>query len=157
MLGIGGLEAGLPLWRPVFDPITICVEKVVLKNIFHIIRGCIQKFPDWVDNEINNNKRSLRRNTKGYGGKSHKSDSQNSDTTAPSGRELYHLQFSLQAVSPETFEYTLVFLFHLPILSIYLSFGSDVCDRPDQPAWYSNLSPQGFDRTQLKGVNFYFL
>jgi hypothetical protein len=26
----------------------------------------------------------------------------------PSGRELYHLQFSLQAVSPETFVYTLV-------------------------------------------------
>jgi len=31
---------------------------------------------------------------------------QNSDTTARSGRELYHLQFSLQA-SPETFRYTL--------------------------------------------------
>jgi hypothetical protein len=28
--------------------------------------------------------------------------------TAPSGRELYHLQFSLQAVSPETFGYALV-------------------------------------------------
>jgi hypothetical protein len=25
-----------------------------------------------------------------------------------SGRELYHLQFSLQAVSPETFSYTLI-------------------------------------------------
>jgi hypothetical protein len=34
-------------------------------------------------------------------------DSQNSDTTAPSGRELYHLQFSLQEASPETFGYTL--------------------------------------------------
>jgi hypothetical protein len=34
---------------------------------------------------------------------------QNSDTTAPSGTELYHLQFSLQAASPETFEYTLVY------------------------------------------------
>jgi hypothetical protein len=31
-----------------------------------------------------------------------------SDTTAPNGRELYHLQFSLQAASPETFGYTLV-------------------------------------------------
>jgi hypothetical protein len=31
-----------------------------------------QKFPDWVDNEINNkNKHSLRRNTKGYDGKTH--------------------------------------------------------------------------------------
>jgi len=33
---------------------------------------------------------------------------QNSDTNAPSGRELYHLQFSLQAASPETFGYILV-------------------------------------------------
>jgi hypothetical protein len=32
--------------------------------------GYIQKFPDWVDNEINN-KNSLRSNTKGYGGKTH--------------------------------------------------------------------------------------
>jgi hypothetical protein len=36
------------------------------------IPGCIQKFPDWVDNEINNNnKHSLRSNIKGYGGKTH--------------------------------------------------------------------------------------
>jgi hypothetical protein len=34
---------------------------------------------------------------------------QNSDTAAPSGRELYHLQFSLQKASPETFGYTLVY------------------------------------------------
>jgi hypothetical protein len=33
---------------------------------------------------------------------------QNSDTTAPSGIELYHVQFSLQAASPETFGYTLL-------------------------------------------------
>jgi hypothetical protein len=38
-----------------------------------IIRGCIQKLPDWVDNEIYayNNKHSLRSNTKGYSGKIH--------------------------------------------------------------------------------------
>jgi hypothetical protein len=46
------------------------------------IRGYIQKFPDWVNNEINDdddddnnnnnsNKHSLRSNTKGYGGKIH--------------------------------------------------------------------------------------
>jgi hypothetical protein len=37
------------------------------------VRRCIQKFTDWVDNETNNNnsKRSLRSNTKGYGGKTH--------------------------------------------------------------------------------------
>jgi hypothetical protein len=35
------------------------------------MRGCIQNFPDWVDNETNanNNKHSLRSNAKGYGGK----------------------------------------------------------------------------------------
>jgi hypothetical protein len=37
------------------------------------IRGCNQKFPDWVDNEIYayNNKHSLRSNTKSYGDKTH--------------------------------------------------------------------------------------
>jgi hypothetical protein len=37
------------------------------------IWGYIQKFPDWVNNEIYayNNKNSLRSNTKGYGGKTH--------------------------------------------------------------------------------------
>jgi hypothetical protein len=36
------------------------------------VRECIQKFPDWIDNETNNNnKHSLRNNTKGYGGKAH--------------------------------------------------------------------------------------
>jgi hypothetical protein len=39
------------------------------------IWACIQKFPDWVDNEINNNKHSLRSDTKGYGGKTHWTDS----------------------------------------------------------------------------------
>jgi hypothetical protein len=38
------------------------------------VQGCTQKFLVWVDNEINNknnNKHSLRSNTKGYGGKIH--------------------------------------------------------------------------------------
>jgi hypothetical protein len=38
-------------------------------STLNTIRGYIQKFPDWVDKEVNNNKHSLRRNTKGYGGK----------------------------------------------------------------------------------------
>jgi hypothetical protein len=46
-------------------------------------------------------------------------DSQNSDTTAPNGRALYHLQFSLQAASPKTFGYTLM-CFH----SVFVLFGS---------------------------------
>jgi hypothetical protein len=61
-------------------------------------------------NEINNNKHSLRSNTKSYDGKTHYNDSQNSNTTAPYGRELYHLQISLQAASPETFGCTVVYL-----------------------------------------------
>jgi hypothetical protein len=80
-------------------------------NIFSKnIRECTQKFPDWVDNEIyaHNNKHALRSNTEGYGGKTHYTDSQNDDSTAPSVRELYHLQFSLQAASPVTSGYTLV-------------------------------------------------
>jgi len=51
---------------------------------------------------------SLRSNTKCYGGKTQSTDSQNSDTTTPSGIDLYHLQFSLQAANPESFEYSLV-------------------------------------------------
>jgi hypothetical protein len=37
------------------------------------VRGCIQKFPDRVDNEINNNKNkhTLRSKTKSYDGKTH--------------------------------------------------------------------------------------
>jgi len=63
-------------------------------------------------NEIkNNNKHWLRSSTKGYCDKTHWTDSQNSDTTAPSGRELYHLNFPLQAASPENFGYTLVYPF----------------------------------------------
>jgi hypothetical protein len=58
-------------------------------------------------NEVNNkNKHSLRSNIKSYGGKNHWTESQNGDTIALSGRELYHLQFSLQAASPATFGYT---------------------------------------------------
>jgi hypothetical protein len=53
-------------------------------------------------------------NTKGYGGKTHYTDPQNSDTTTLSGRELYHLQFSRQAASTETFGYTLVLQRHEP-------------------------------------------
>jgi hypothetical protein len=57
-------------------------------------------------NEINNNnKHWSRSNTKGYDGKTHYTDSQNSDTTASSGKELYHSQFSRQAASSETFAY----------------------------------------------------
>jgi hypothetical protein len=81
-----------------------------MEPILHV-QGCIQNFLDWVDNEIYayKNTHSLRSNIKGYGGKTHYTDSQNSDTTAPLGRELCHLQFSFLAISPETFGYTLLF------------------------------------------------
>jgi hypothetical protein len=54
------------------------------------LRGCTQKYPDSVHNEIYayNNKHSLRSNIKDYGGKTHWTDSQNSGTTASSVREL---------------------------------------------------------------------
>jgi hypothetical protein len=75
----------------------------------------------------------LRSNTKGYGGKSHWTDSQDSNTTVPSGRELLHLQFSLQVASLETFGYTLLdktsgSVFHLPM-----------CPCP-APSFFSSLS-----------------
>jgi len=73
-----------------------------------IVQGCIQKFPDWLSNEIYAYNNKHLGNTKGYGGKTRYTDSQISNTTVLSGRELYHLQFLLQAASPETFGYTLV-------------------------------------------------
>jgi hypothetical protein len=50
-----------------------CSESGINDDSDGQIRGYVQKFPDWVDNEIYayNNKHSLRSNTKGYGGKTH--------------------------------------------------------------------------------------
>jgi hypothetical protein len=49
-----------------------------LNEVYDSLRGYIQKFPDWVDNEVNNNsnndKHSLRSNTKDYGGKTYQTD-----------------------------------------------------------------------------------
>jgi hypothetical protein len=72
--------------------------------------GFIRKFPDWVDNETYAYRwySSLLSPWKGYGGKIHYTGSQNSYTTAPSGKDLCHLQFSLQAANSETFGYTFV-------------------------------------------------
>jgi len=68
-----------------------------LKVTFGTLKRVYPKVPGLSLNEIDayNNKHSLRNNTIGYGGKTHQTVSQNSDTTAPSGRELYHLQFKL--------------------------------------------------------------
>jgi hypothetical protein len=55
----------------------------------------------------NANKYSLRSNKKGYGGKTHKTDSQNSDTTAPSGRAVPFVVLAPRG-QPETFGYTLM-------------------------------------------------
>jgi hypothetical protein len=47
-------------------------KSVKLLDTSHL-RGCILKFPDWVDNEIYayNNRHSLSSNAKDYGGKTH--------------------------------------------------------------------------------------
>jgi hypothetical protein len=102
-------------------------------------RKVYPNFPDWVDNEISNNKNkhSLRSNTKCYGGKTHYTYSQNSDTTALSGRDLYHLEFSLQAASPETFGYTVLHrlrVFRNPVLRRI--FGAK---RKNQGGWGGRL------------------
>jgi len=69
-----------------------------------------------------NNTHSLRSNTKGYEGKTRWTDSQNSD------RELYHLQFSLQAASPETFGYAFVH-YELFILWTFFFLNFMSCDK----------------------------
>jgi len=40
-------------------------------SITYVIPGYIQNFPDWVDNEINKNKHSLRNSTKSHVCKTH--------------------------------------------------------------------------------------
>jgi hypothetical protein len=62
--------------------IPMCVMFSVKSGLRRFITGriwdCIQTFPDWVGNEINNNNKNLlRSNTKGYGDKTHWTDSQN--------------------------------------------------------------------------------
>jgi hypothetical protein len=81
-------------------------DKCIFTLAYSVVREFMQKFPDWVDNEVYayKNKHSSRSNTKCYGGRNQQTDSQNSDTIAPSGRELYHLQFLLQAASLETLD-----------------------------------------------------
>jgi hypothetical protein len=69
----------------------------------------------------------LRSNTKGYGDNS--LDSQNSDTTALSGRELYYLQLSLQAASLETFGYTLIWKKRPACLLLYVTIQDNSCVR----------------------------
>jgi hypothetical protein len=79
MLQILGYEDSTELCAPKGPPSmeVQCVQpdKCCLYVSSAYVRGCIQKFPDWVDNEINNNnnnnKHSLRSNTKGYGGETH--------------------------------------------------------------------------------------
>jgi len=88
---------------------------------------CVSKSFRTESCEINNNKHLLRSNTKGYGGKTHSlTDSQYSDTTAINGRELYHLQFSLQAagnfwIQPRiTVNWTYVRFKLINLLSMYV-------------------------------------
>jgi len=52
------------VWLP-SDEIAVDIDVCAFCTIW----GCIRKFLDQVDNEINNNKHFLRSNTKGYGGK----------------------------------------------------------------------------------------
>jgi len=51
----------------------------------------------------------MRSNTKDHSSKTHLTDSQNNNITAPSGKELYHLQFLLWVASLETLGYALVY------------------------------------------------
>jgi hypothetical protein len=57
-----------------------------------------------------NSKHPLRSSTKGYGGKTCYTDSEDSHTMAHGGRKLYYLLFSVLAVSPGAFGYTFISL-----------------------------------------------
>jgi hypothetical protein len=102
-----------------------------------------QKVSGLSHNEINNNdKHSLRSYTKGYGGKTHYTDSQNRNATAPSGRELYNFQFSFQAASPETFGYTLAW-FHVLLTSAL-----------DGGEWWASRTGRFTPRERAAGIHW---
>jgi hypothetical protein len=73
-----------------------------VKHMIVIIRWCIQKFPNWAYNEMNNNKHSLRSNTTLWWHLTR--------LTHKIAIQLHlvadHLQFSLQVASPEMSGYT---------------------------------------------------
>jgi len=58
----------------------------------------------------------LRSDTTGCGSKNDSNDSQNSDTTAPCGRKLCYLQFSVQAAILETFVFTVAFVYFFTLI-----------------------------------------
>jgi hypothetical protein len=84
----------------------------------------------------------------------------NSDTTAPSGRELYHLQFSLQAANPETFGYTViefaVFWIVMPCSVVvgYQRFGGQCCIYLQGWTWRLHGPPRSsYSTTTMHGAN----
>jgi hypothetical protein len=75
------------------------------------LRGFIQKFRDWVDNEINDdNIKHFKKQHKGLWRQNSLDWLIKIAIQLPLVAELYHLQFLLQAASPETFRYTLVYV-----------------------------------------------
>jgi hypothetical protein len=81
-----------------FVAITLCVASQRVFIVVDFVINSVRKLLDTASYE-------------GYGGKTHQIGSQYSDITVPSCRKLYHLQFSLQADSPENFRYTFVCTF----------------------------------------------
>jgi len=65
-----GSVLSLLLFNNLIDRIAVIVDKGK-SNVWILIRGCIKKLLDWDNNEINDNKHSLRSNKKGYGGKTY--------------------------------------------------------------------------------------
>jgi hypothetical protein len=72
-----------------------------------VLQGCMQNFPDWAITKwtttiINTRWEATQKvMVAKFTRLTH---------TAPNGREMYHLQFSLQAAGPETFGYTLAYV-----------------------------------------------
>jgi hypothetical protein len=93
-----------------FSQITSESRKKSLNSELPRVALCIQKFLDWVDNEIYayNNKHSLRRTQNVMAAKLTRLTLKIAIKLPIGSRYLYYLQFSLQAASPETFGYTLV-------------------------------------------------
>jgi len=109
-------------------------------------------FPDWVNNEINNN---VEKQHKGLWRQNSLDWLTKIDTISPSGREPYHLQFSLQAASPETFGYILVCVQHASgsyFVRNLANIKSYLCNSTGQSPWETSRhsASQGIPRLLWK-------
>jgi len=78
-----------------------------LPYMYYYLKSVIRKL--WVTRNVHKNIHRLRSNVKGYGCKTHYTESLISNTRGPRDRQLYYLLFSVLAVRLGSFGYTIIY------------------------------------------------